>query len=571
MANNLSKIEQFGEDFSTLVCAKYSLVAVETSEEIRAVDILRASAQEKANATIVYEWSSTAGMRDEDGKPIGHDGKSPAHPPMKALIDIEKYELPEGAKGVFILKDFHPFMKAPEIQRKLRDLSSELKYTLKTIVFLSPAFPVPSDLQKSITVMDLPLPDAAELKEILCDALKGLKKQEQGIRNGIKDDPEHADELKPQLKIVNESRLRMEQQEKEYGDRIISAGLGLTAIEFEDVIAKCFVGGNLDIKLILSEKKQIIKKSGVLEYFDTAETASSIGGLKNLKQHISTVGFCLSEKAREFGIEPSKGFLLIGVPGGGKSLSAKVASNELQLPLIRMDIGSLFGSLVGESETRTRQALKLADAISPCIPWIDEIEKGMSFGDGVGDSGVGQRIFATLLTWMEESSGVFVVATCNSHKSLKPELMARFQKVFFVDVPTAKERREIITIHLAKIKRDPAAFDMEALIQASDGFVGREIRNVIQESLRAAFVEGKPLSTGHIVTQFGKTRPITVQKAEELNEMREWSGGNAESASEESDQPVVKSTSGSSNRKNRFESGAVSTPASTGLGLNDII
>jgi SpoVK/Ycf46/Vps4 family AAA+-type ATPase len=223
-----------------------------------------------------------------------------------------------------------------------------------------------------------------------------------------------------------------------------------------------------------------------------------------------------------------------------------------------LDVGSLFGSLVGESESRTRQALKLTSAIAPCILWIDEIEKGMNFGSGVGDSGTSQRIFATILTWMEESSDVFVVATCNSHTALKPELMARFQRIFFIDVPTAKERREILTIHLAKVKRNPADFDMDALVAASEGFVGREIRNIVQDSLRAAFVEGKgnpdhKLTTEHIVAQFGKTKPITVQKEDELKSMREWADGNATNASEKETSAVPENHSSSA--KGRFEGG----------------
>lgn len=577
MAKSMSKIQKFSDELSTLIRAKYSLVAIETSEESRAIKIVQDAAQEKANARIVYEWSATLGMRDKDGKPVGHDGKKTSYDPISALIEIEKMEVPN-AKSVFILKDFHKYTddKSNLILRRLRDLSTGLKYTAKTIVFISPVFKIPSDLQKSITVLDLPLPDKDELKEILCEALAGLKRQEATLKADIKDhegEDKLVANLKDQLVRVNKNRLNMEQQFKAYGDRVIGAGLGLTAVEFEDVVAKCFVGGDLDIKLILSEKKQIIKKSGVLEYFDTDETSASIGGLKVLKNHLSTVGYCLGEKAREFGIEPSKGLMLIGIPGGGKSLTAKASANELQLPLIRMDVGSLFGSLVGESESRTRQALKLADAIAPCILWIDEIEKGMNFGSGAGDSGTSQRIFATILTWMEESRDVFVVATCNSHTALKPELMARFQRIFFIDIPNEKERREILTIHLAKIRRDPAKFDMDALVSASNGFVGREIRNVIQESLRNAFVEGKnasakpgdpvhDLTTEHIVKQFGITKPITVQKADELKDMREWASGNATNASED-EGAVITDAVRKSPSKGRFDN--------SDIGLNDLM
>jgi ATP-dependent 26S proteasome regulatory subunit len=559
----MSKIQDFSEELSTLIRAKYSLVAIESSEEQRAINLVREAAMGKANAQVVYEWSATLGMRDEKGKPFGHDGKKPSYSAEAALIEIDQMELPKGTKAVYILKDFHKFMADNQhmIHRRLRDLATGLKWTSKTIVFISPVFKVPGDLQKSISVLDLPLPDKAELETILCEALEGLKRQEATLKDAIhlhEGEETVVADLKGQLQRVQTNRVKMNNQRKSKGDRIISAGLGLTAIEFEDVIAKCFVNGDLDVRLILSEKKQIIKKSGLMEYIDAEETAQSIGGLKVLKQQISTLAFCLSEKAREFGIEASKGFLLIGIPGGGKSLSAKVCSRELQLPIVRLDVGSLFGSLVGESENRTRQALKLTSAIAPCILWIDEIEKGMNFGSGAGDSGTSQRIFATILTWMEESSDVFVVATCNSHTALKPELMARFQRIFFIDVPTAKERREILTIHLAKVKRNPADFDMDALVAASEGFVGREIRNIVQDSLRAAFVEGEgktdyKLTTEHIVAQFGKTKPITIQKEDELKSMREWADGNATNASEK--EPSAVPENHSSSAKGRFEGG----------------
>ncbi len=559
----MMKIEEFKIEISTLIRAKYTLVAIESSEEVRAQKLVEEAAFDRANAQYVNIWSMTSGMRDSiTNKSVEVIPTPHVHDPFQALVDIEKFQVPPGAKSVYILLDFHKFMDAPQIQRKLRDLSASLKYTSKTIVFISPSFKIPLDLQKSITVLELPLPDDSELKSILCEALDGLRTQEQTIKGKAKDNPEKEQEYKDQLTRVIKNRATMRSQFDAYGDRIIGAARGLTCMEFEDVLAKCFVGGEFDINMILSEKKQIIKKSGVLEYIDTTESAASIGGLKVLKTHITSVSRRLSKKARDFGILPQKGALLIGVPGGGKSLSAQACSKEMQLPIVRLDVGSLFGSLVGESESRTRQALKLADAIAPCILWIDEIEKGMSFGTGNGDSGVGQRIFGTLLTWMEENQGVYVIATCNSQKSLKPELMARFARIFFVDVPTAKELYEIILIHLVKVGRDPKNFDMDKIVIAAKGFVGREVRNVIQEALGAAFDEGIDLTTEHVIAQFNSAKPITIKKAEEIKEMREWADTNATNASEDDGKKSAQIAASTGKTGGRFESG---------IGLDDMV
>jgi ATP-dependent 26S proteasome regulatory subunit len=428
-------------------------------------------------------------------------------------------------------------MDAPFIQRKLRDFANDLIYTNKSIIFLSPEFKVPGDLSKSMTIIDMPLPDADELKAILKRSLDDVRVQEASKKAQYKEKPNDA-KVKDALINIQEKLRKMEKQCKEQSDRIVSAGLGLSAGEYENVLAQCVVEGDLNIAVILAEKRQIIKQSGVLECIDTDETADSIGGLKVLKKHIRSTANRLTPEARKYGIDQPRGLLLLGVPGAGKSLTCKVSASVMNLQLVRLDVGALFGSLVGESESRVRRALKVIDAISPSILWIDEIEKGMAFGDGTGDSGTSQRVFATILTWMEEQKGTFVIATCNSQVALKAELMARFQKVFFVDIPTPLERAEILSIHLKKVGRDPAKFDIPAIVRASEGFVGREIRNITQDALSRSFDDNKrEVTTDDFIFEFKKVKPITVQKKEDLEAMRAWANKYAINASEEEPNP----------------------------------
>lgn len=567
------KIAEFKQEIATLIQAKYSLVAVETVEETRAINIIQDAAI-SASVQRVYSWSSTSGMQlwvpspsgePEKGmwKPEGHDGTKPQYSAKDALIEIEKKEIP-GQKGVFILKDFHPYLTSdPNIPRKLRDLATSLKFTNKRIIFISPTFKVPSDLHTIITVLDMPLPDASELRAILCEALDALKHQENNIKDKIKSGEIPEAKGKAHLSTLSKNRVKMLAQEKEYGDQFISAGLGLTAEAFADLIAKNFVYGDLSIKMVSDEKKGLIGKANLgLEIFTTEETSASIGGYENLKKYIGIVGKSMTAAAEKYGIKPARAVMLLGVPGSGKSLTAKVFSSYLQLPLVRFDVGALFGSLVGESEGRTRQAFKTLDAFGRCVLWLDEIDKLLASSTHNGDGGTSQRVFAAILTWMEESEGTFVVATCNDQTVLKAELMARFPKIFFVDVPNKTELPEIIKIHITKVGRDPKNFDIPAIVTAATGFVGREVRNIVQEALSDAFNEGVEINTQHIVKKFQSSKPITIQKAEQLGAMRAWALDNAINASEDDGSKVAAAKAATTQTGGRFDSG---------IGIDDIL
>ena len=304
---------------------------------------------------------------------------------------------------------------------------------------------------------------------------------------------------------------------------------GLTSIEADNVVAKCIVSKDISITTILQEKKQIVKKSGALDYWETDETQESIGGLVNLKAWSRSARNRFSEKARKYGLKAPKGVLLVGAPGTGKSLSAKAMSNLFNVPLLTLTMAQMTSKFYGQTGNNMIAAIKLAQAMSPCIVLIDEIDK--AFGSGGGqEHEESARTRGALLTAMEETEGIFWLATCNQPAGLAPELMARFPVIFHVDLPSPDERREIFAIHLKKINRDPANFDLEKLSAVSEGYVGREIRNALQEALGAAFDQNTEITTDHIISALRKITPTATQRKEDIDKIRRWSERNAQPA-----------------------------------------
>ncbi|MFC3773674.1 AAA family ATPase [Paenibacillus sp. GCM10012303] len=290
------------------------------------------------------------------------------------------------------------------------------------------------------------------------------------------------------------------------------------------------------IRDVQLEKSNIIRKSGLLEFIPADHTTEEIGGLDLLKAWLSERKRAFSEKAQAFGLPNPKGVLVVGVPGSGKSLSAKAISSAWNLPLLRFDIGKVFGSLVGQSEEQMRRALQLAETISPCILWIDELEKGMAGlqGSGASDSGVTARVLGTFLTWMQEKTRpVFVFATANNVNALPPELLrkGRFDELFYVDLPSEVERKDILRIHLTKRRRNPEAFDLGQLARESDGFGGAEIEQAIVSGLYRAFSLNRDLQTTDIVEACRATKPLSQIMKAHIERIREWGATNARPAS----------------------------------------
>ncbi|MBT8367268.1 MAG: AAA family ATPase, partial [Deltaproteobacteria bacterium] len=411
---------------------------------------------------------------------------------------------------VFILRDYHQcWHNQPRIIRKLRTLGQKLKYTKKTIIITTPRSVNLEELKDEMVVLDFTPPGPSHLKKIL----KGLLS---------------APDVKCKLT-------------KHDYETMINASLGLTSNQAQRVFSKAIVSNGIldirDIDMINQEKKSIIRQSDALELYTTTDTIADVGGVDVLKNWLKMRERAFSKEAKKYGLPSPKGVALIGIPGTGKSLAAKMVANLWGLALIRADIGALFGSLVGQSEENTRRALNLVETIAPCVLWIDEIEKGLSVGEG--DGGTSMRVFAQILSWMQEKSApVFIVATANDINRLPPELLrrGRFDEIFFLDLPTSVERQEIFKVHIKKRNRDPQAFDLDRLVSETEGYVGAEIEQAVVEGMYIAFNDlkqpARELNTEDLLAAIHKLIPMSKSQRETIGELRRWLlEGRAQSAS----------------------------------------
>jgi len=484
-----------------LIRARYPLVYVVSWEEARVEDALQAVALRRGKKLIV--WSVTEGM-------VGVKGGAPAdlRDPLKAL----EWVMESKEDALFVMRDFHPFLTDPTVVRRLRDLGRHLKKTYKNIVVVAPLLKVPPELEKEINVVYFEMPSLEDLDQILDKVIRSVPKE-------------------------SETWAVIDKLSAAEREAVVEAALGLTADEAENAFSKCLVKTKrFDIDVILAEKEQIIRKSRVLEFHRASEQFSDIGGLDQLKEWLRKRQAAFTRQARDFGLPESKGILLIGVPGCGKSLTAKAVSSLWKLPLLRLDVGRIFEGLVGSSEENARQAIRMAEAIAPSILWIDELEKGFSGtqSSSFSDAGTTARVFGTFVTWLQEkTSPVFVISTANNISMLPPELLrkGRFDEIFFVDLPKKKEREEIFSIHIKKRKRDPALFDLDKLAAASEGFSGSEIEQAVISALFDAFDERRDLTTEGILTSLAETMTLAQTMEEEINTLREWAVARARMAS----------------------------------------
>lgn len=499
--------------------ARFSFLSLTTWEEdrvIRDIHMVCTTPELIKTTRQMYTWSITEGLVDGNQQTVKNSQQ-----PLQALEQIEKIEQP----AVFILKDFHIYLGGENRQpdysviRRIRDLVTVLEKSPnpKNVIFVSPTFTIPMELQKDIIIVDYGLPTYKDIQKVL-----------QQMIDLNKDNP--------RITIA----LNADEEEK-----LIKAALGLTIQEAENAFALSMVfDGRLDINTVehvLQEKQQIIQKSGLLEYVPQEPSMEDIGGLENMKRWLKKRNNSWMESASKYGLPAPKGLLITGVPGCGKSLIAKAVSSLWKLPLLKLDMGKIFSGLVGSSEENMRKAIETAEAISPSILWIDEIEKGLGGMNSRGDSGTSTRIFGTLLTWMQEKSKpVFVVATANNIQALPPELLrkGRFDEIFFVDLPTRNERKEIFKIHLEKrltSEKVNGAFDMsdatyEELADISEGFIGAEIEQAVISGLFEAYSESRPLYVDDIHKAIAQTVPLLVTQAEQIRSIREWANVRAVAA-----------------------------------------
>ncbi|HEU5193363.1 MAG TPA: AAA family ATPase, partial [Methylomirabilota bacterium] len=330
-------------------------------------------------------------------------------------------------------------------------------------------------------------------------------------------------------RIRKERPLRVQLSEAEM-DACVERLRGMTAFEAERTLSQAIVRDNGltrdDIEYIVSIKKELLKRDGLLEYIAPEENLAQVGGFATLKAWLAKRKRALEPAAKEFGIELPKGILLLGVQGAGKTLVAKAVAREWGLPLLKMEPGRLYDKYIGESDKNLEKALRMAEAMAPCVLMIDEIEKGLAYSQSTeSDGGLSRRIFGRLLGWLQDrKTPVFVIATSNAISQLPPELTrkGRFDEIFFIDLPSTEERKEVFAIHLKKRKRDPAAFDLEQLAAAADGFTGAEIEQVVVAGLYTAFSRSVELSTTILVEELRATKPLSVTRREEIDELRTW-------------------------------------------------
>ena len=482
---------KLSEILESYLRARVTLVnIVSREEESILAEITKLSTQKKQR--LIIAWDIADGFKLIAGK-----GNIPANcqSPLNALNEIEKINV----ESVFVFKDFQECLRnQPMISRKLRNLTQEFKYTKKTIILTSVSGKLPDDLLDAAVTVLFPLPGVEELNEVLNDLLRVP-----GVTVGLTPD------------------------EKAH---LISASLGLTHNQAQRVFARAIIrDGSLkreDIELVVEEKKQILHESDALEFYPCDHTINDVGGLDALKEWLKSREVAFGIEAIKYGIPSPKGIALIGIPGTGKSLAAKMISSLWKMPLIRFDVGAVFGSLVGESEANIRRALSITETIAPCLLWIDEIEKAVSTGSN--DGGTSKRVFATLLTWMQEKRAkVFVIATANNISELPPELMrrGRFDEIFFLDLPNRKERKEIFKVHIEKRKRNHADFDLDKLSEISDGYVGSEIEQSVIDGMFLAFndVSGvREFTTDDICRGINLLVPLSKSSVEIIEQLRNW-------------------------------------------------
>ena len=504
--------------------AGYAALYLVSSEDQRSQHEIQAAAAELDRKLFI--WTFGKGIYEEGKKtpvdlsPSAEPGELPdsANPPgmlraltgvvdPKARGDNRKLIIPQ--KSIVVLRLFHHFLDDPLVQSALLDVIPDYKSTQRMLVVLTSVSKMPPELEKEFALVETQLPGPSQMRKLIDGIIEGSKL--------------------PADLIPSEARIQ----------ELIESALGLTTSEADNALSLSLIRPRIakskeiwDPRIVMEEKCLALKKTGYLEYVPVSSSGlKEVGGLQNLKSWLSKRKNAFTQKAKDFGLPAPKGIILVGPPGCGKSLTAKAASSELGMPLLRLDMGKMFGSLVGQSEANIRGALQGAEAMSPCILWVDEIEKGTA-GSGGGnlDSGVGARVMGTILTWMQEKkSPVFVFATANDVGGIPPELLrkGRFDEMFSVDLPNVDERKEILEIHIKKKNRGHLILSGKINLdhfsgETSEGFTGAEIEAAINEAMYAAFDSEKDLNDFDLQHAFDNTNPLSKTMKEKIDKIRAW-------------------------------------------------
>ncbi|HEY9638904.1 MAG TPA: AAA family ATPase [Coleofasciculaceae cyanobacterium] len=477
----------FNDEFELLLRARYPLIYIPTREEER-VETAIAQSAKQGNRSF-YIWDFVDGYQGN-----ANDAGFGRRNPLQALEFVEK--LPATVAAIFVLRDFHRFLEDVSVARKLRNLARLLKSQPKNMVILSPQLNVPEDLGEVLTVLEFPLP---HIPEIQAELERLFSATGQAL------EPRVLDEVARSCQGLSMERIR----------RVLAKAIA-THGSFQSE----------DVELILEEKRQTIRQTQILDFYPATEKISDIGGLDNLKDWLLRRGGAFSERARQYGLPHPRGLLLVGIQGTGKSLTAKAIAHHWHLPLLRLDVGRLFAGLVGESESRTRQMIQLAEALAPCVLWIDEIDKAFAGFDGRGDSGTTSRVFGTFITWLaEKASPVFVVATANNIQALPPEMLrrGRFDEIFFVGLPSQEERRAIFAVHLSRLRpHNLKAYDLDRLAYETPDFSGAEIEQILVEAMHIGFSQNRDFTTEDILEAASQMIPLARTAQDQIQLLQAW-------------------------------------------------
>jgi SpoVK/Ycf46/Vps4 family AAA+-type ATPase len=489
---------KFNDELALFLKARYPILYINTIEEDRVEYVIRKNVKTNLNRSI-YSWDFVDGYTNNPN----NEGFAKRNP-LQALELVER--LNAETPAIFLLKDFNRFLTDLSISRKLRNISRLLKLQPKTIIIIGSDLTIPKELQDLITVLQFQLPLEEEIAQELNRLLNSLN---------IKIDSQLFENLTRACQGLSLERIR----------RVLSK-----------IIATYKTIDENSIGVLLSEKKQIIKQTEILEYSSVTEKIDNLGGLDNLKDWLKKRKTAFSIQALNYGLPTPRGLLLIGIQGTGKSLTAKAIANDWQLPLLKLDVGKLFGGIVGESESRLRQMINVAETISPCILWIDEIDKAFSNTESKGDSGTSNRVLATFTSWLsEKTKPVFVISTANNIDLLPLEIIrkGRFDEIFFLDLPKKEEREEIFKIHLKEFRpKSWKSFDYSVLAQSSDSFSGAEIRQSIIEGMYHAFYEKREFVTEDICMALEELIPLAHLESDQMIRLQNWaSSGRIRSAS----------------------------------------
>jgi AAA+ superfamily predicted ATPase len=524
-----------------LINSSTPIIVMETVEEQRALALVRSVTTELELP--LFEWNIADGLRRCNGAapPVtgnGHSAGSTGADAALSPILAQAFTRPEGppilntttAAGVlahietmtmdavFVLKDFHRHVDDAVVVRSLRNLAQYFACSRRAVILTGPSFSLAPELETEVEFLDLPLPDRETLLAIVESTFKRVSKAYTIKRN--------IDATGVQAVASNLSGLTEDEAERAVAHALVARYSFCPEIATD----------------VLVTKKEVLRRSGMLEFIETSTKMDSIGGMENLKRWLNKRRGAWSDEARQAGLQPPKGVVILGVQGCGKSMCVQAIAGEWKLPLVRFDSSAIFDKFIGETEKRIHKVFHIAEQLAPAVLWIDELEKvfaGSGPDSASVDAGVSSRLLGSFLSWMQEHQApVFVAATCNNVTVLPPELIrkGRFDELFFVDLPNAVERRAILTLHLRRRKQDPAAFDLEKLVTASHGYSGAEIEAAIQSAMYASFAEKKPMSTDSLLEELRSTVPLSLTRAEDVSELREWASTRAVPASLKDDE-----------------------------------